>query len=532
MQGNADEERRAQRLQEIFQGLFLLALRKGAAIASVGIHGAAFAVTDGGRGWTRLAFQKEFPAWDLGRRLHELGCTEIQVVSRSRRGGWTTGLLPPMQLTTESDLQDVDLPVVTGTTVAFSLADPIGHPERIVQRARGVIDLRVRLDRRDVPRLHEMPQAWYRLRVEDPPGEFALNDALEGRTTVDSRGLCRPLGEQLPRSIFVPDDREASYEEGLRAASAALQARAASDLHRRPVLAPTEVAELMARHGGPSEGADPTRLVEFAMLLGYAAVITTGWEVSKKGVARTGFQLARLSRRTRAVEDLGREAAAIMGASGFDVTTSELAPDRYRRDLLRLTSLDHMPYLQQTLEAYSGDSTGVEALPCKEVAVGRLRLPWAIITPQVRRFQADGEDLGEGPWGFVALEAGEPEQACRHLWESPQLLQAFGWLMTQWDHDQLDWCLYRDAQGRWCLNQDRVRVVLYETLTRVARWETPEKEFAQRARALEEQLDPALNRLTAVAPAFASDLRDPLLSLAPHIAELEAARSDLWRPSR
>jgi 3-methyladenine DNA glycosylase/8-oxoguanine DNA glycosylase len=104
--------------------------------------------------------------------------------------------------------------------------------------------------------------------------------------------------------------------------------------------------------------------------------------------------------------------------------------------------------------------------------------------------------------------------------------------MTQWDHEQLDWCLYRDAQGRWCLNQDRVRVVLYETLMRVARWETPEKEFAQRARALEEQLDPALNRLTAVAPAFASDLRDPLLSLAPHIAELEAARSELWRPSR
>ncbi len=532
MQEYSDEARRTQRLQEIFQGLFLLALRKGATIASVGVHGAAFAVSDDGRGWTRLGFQRDFPAWDLGRRLHELGCTEVQVVSRSRRGGWTTGRVPPIHLTPESDLQDVDLPV-HGTTIAFSLANPIEHPEEIVQRARGVIDLRVRLGRQDVLRLHEMPQVWLRLRVEDPPGEFALNDALEGRTTVDSRGLCRSLGEQLPRSIFIPAAwGERAYEEGLRAASAALQARAASDLRRRPVLTPTEVAELIGHHGGPSRVADPTRLVEFALLLGYAAVITTGWEVSKKGVDRTGFQLARLSRRTRPIEDLGRESAAIMGAAGFDVTTAELAPDRFRRDLLRLTSLDHMPYLQQTLEAYSGDSTGVEVLPCKEIAVGRLQLPWAIITPQVRRFQADGEDLGEGPWGFVALEAGEPEQARRHLWESPQLLQAFGWLMTRWDHEQLDWCLYRDAQGRWCLNQDRVRVVLYERLLRVARWETPEKEFAQRARALEEQLDPALNRLTAVAPAFVSELREPLLSMAPHIAELESARRALWQPGR
>ncbi|MEW6569426.1 MAG: hypothetical protein AB1449_14925, partial [Chloroflexota bacterium] len=83
MQEHSDEARRARRLQEIFQGLFLLALRKGATIASVGVHGAGFAVSDDGRGWTRLGFQRDFPARDLGRRLHELGCTEVQVVSRS-----------------------------------------------------------------------------------------------------------------------------------------------------------------------------------------------------------------------------------------------------------------------------------------------------------------------------------------------------------------------------------------------------------------------------------------------------------------
>lgn len=532
MQRYSEEERKAQRLQEVFQGLFLLALRKGAKIASVGIHGAAFAISDDGRGWTRLAFQRDFPAWDLGRRLHELGCTEIQVVSRSWRGGWTTGPLPPIQLTTESDLQDVALPL-TGTTIAFSLADPIEHAEKIVQFARGVIDLRVRLDRQDVPRLHEMPQAWFRIRIEVPPGEFALNDALESRTTVDSRGLCRPLGEQLPRSVFVPDELgETSYEESLHAASAALQSRAASDIYRRPVLEPAEVAELITHHGGSYEGADPTRLVEFALLLGYAAVVTTGWEVSRTGVERTGVQLARLSHRTRAVEDLGRESAAIMGAAGFDLTTSELAPDDLNRGPLRLTSLDHMPYLQQTLEAYAGDSIGVEVLPCKSIAVGRMKLPWAIITPQVRHFQADGEDLGEGPWGFVAIEASDPQAARCHLWDSLPLLHAFAWLMTQWDHEQLDWCLYRDAQGRWCINHNRIRVVLYEALSRVARWELPEKQFAQRARALEDQLDPALERLTAAAPAFEGNLSEQLLSLAPHIAELESAREALWRPAR
>jgi hypothetical protein len=327
MQGNPDEERNTQRLLEIFQGLFLLALRKGATLASVGIHGTAFAMSDNGRGWTRHAFQKEFPAWDLGRRLHELGCAEVQIVSRSLRGGWSTGRLPPMQLTTESDLHEVSLPAI-GTTIAFILSEPIEHPEKVVGLARGVIPLGVRLDRRVVPRLHEMQQAWFRIRTVEPAGEFALNDALSGRVTVDRRGLVQPLGEMYPRSIFVPDRLgESSFREGLEAASAALQAKASPDLHRRPVLEPQEVAQLITRFGGAYEQPDPTRLVEFGLLLGYAAAIATGWDVSKIGVRRSGFRLARLSRKTWAVADLGKESAAILATAGFDVTTAELAPD-------------------------------------------------------------------------------------------------------------------------------------------------------------------------------------------------------------
>ena len=83
---------RAQRLKEIFQGLFLLAQRKGASTASVGINDTAFAVSDNGPGWTARTFRRQFPVWDLSRRLHEIGCTEMQIESRSRRGGWTAGL--------------------------------------------------------------------------------------------------------------------------------------------------------------------------------------------------------------------------------------------------------------------------------------------------------------------------------------------------------------------------------------------------------------------------------------------------------
>jgi hypothetical protein len=524
-------ERRPEHLREIFQGLFLLALRKGATIASVGIHGTAFAISDNGRGWTRRAFEREFPAWDLGRRLHELGCVEVQVVSGSRRGGWSTARLPPIQLTTESQLHDVSLPA-TGNTIAFTLSEPIEHPEKIVELARGVIPLGVRLDRQVVPRLHEMKQAWFRIRTEDPPGEFALNDALQNRVTVDRRGLYRPLSDKYPRSVFVPDDLgDATFQQGLEAASAALQAKASADLHRRPELEPQEVAQLIRRYGGDNDQQDPTRLVEFGLLLGYAAAITTGWDVSKTGVERTGFQLARLSRKTCAVGDLGKESAAILATAGFDVTTSELAPDGTSRGPLHLTSLDAMPYLHQTLEAYSSDSVGVEVLPCKTITAGRRRLPWVVITPEVRCFQADGEDLGDGPSGFVAIEAHDRNRLRRLLWDSPHLLHAFAWLMTTWEHDQLDWCLYRDGIDHWCLNQHRVRVILFETLSRVARWESPEKDFTHRARALEEQLDPALTCLTATAPALEGTLREPLLSLEPHITELENIRKSLWHPA-
>ena len=521
---------RAHHLMEIFQGLFLLAQRKGATTASVGIHGTAFAVSDNGPGWTARTFRKQFPAWDLGRRLHEIGCTEVQMVSRSRRGGWTTGRLPPMEFTTDSKLNEVSLPL-SGTTIAFAVDGPVEDPEKIVQLARGVIPISVRIDRQVVPRLHEAPQAWFRIRAKDPAGEFALNDALPGRTTVDHRGLYRPLGEGYPRAVFVPDHPgEATFDQGMQAASAELQAKASPDLQRRPVLAPEDLAPVITRCGGQYDKPDPTRLLEFGLLLGYAAVITAGWKISKSGIERTGFQLERLSRKTVAIADLGKESAAILATAGFDVTTSELAPAGASRGPLRLTSLDAMPYLFQTLEAYSGDTVGVQTLPCKSITAGRIKLPWAVITPEVRCFQADGEDLGDGSVAFLVIDVHDTREVRRLLWTTPELLNAFAWMMTTWGDEQLDWCLYRAQQGEWSLNPHRLRVVLYETLSRVARWEDPEKDFARRARELEEQLDPALSRLTAAAPLLQGTLREPLLSLEPHIAGLENARSLLWNP--
>jgi hypothetical protein len=315
------------------------------------------------------------------------------------------------------------------------------------------------------------------------------------------------------------------------AASTALQAKAAPDLQRRPVLDPQDVAPLIARYGGQYDKPDPTRLVEFGLLLGYAAVITTGWQTTKSGVERTGFQLERLSRNTTAVADLGRESAAILAMAGFDLTTSELAPAGVTCAPLRLTSLEAMPYLFQTLEAYSGDTVGAQTLPCKSISAGRLKLPWAVITPQTRCFQADGEDLGDGSVGFLVMDAHDIQHVRRLLWESHQLLNTFAWLMTIWEDEQLDWCLYRGQEGEWCINPHRVRVVLYETLSRVARWEDPEKEFARRARELEEQLDPALTRITAAALSLQGALREPMLSLEPHIAELARQRVQLWNPS-
>ena len=151
------------KITELFQGLLLLALEKDATIASLGTSSASMSLSDNGRGWTRRAFETRFPARDLGRRLQELGCVEVQIISKSRRIGLTTGRLRPDQLL-GCPLKGAESPS-TGTVVAFTLAQPVDSLQEILQVARGTLSLRVGLNLKDIPPLHlvtALPLLWGR----------------------------------------------------------------------------------------------------------------------------------------------------------------------------------------------------------------------------------------------------------------------------------------------------------------------------------------------------------------------------------
>jgi hypothetical protein len=173
----------------------------------------------------------------------------------------------------------------------------------------------------------------------------------------------------------------------------------------------------------------------------------------------------------------------------------------------------------------------VKVVPCKTVKAGRLRLPWVLITPEDLLFEADGEALGDPPWSFLAIDASDQQQLRRVLWKDTQVLYTFAWLMTQWDHESLDWCLYGSSGGGWHLNLHRVRLPLMESVHKVARWPSVDEGFLQEARRLEEQLDPALTRLAASAASLDEGLRGPLAAVTPHPARLEASREALWTAS-
>jgi hypothetical protein len=288
------------KLTELFQSLLLLALEKDATIASIGTSSASISLSDNGRGWTRRAFETRFPARDLGRRLQELGCVEVQIISKSRCTGLTTGRLRPDQLL-GCPLKEAESPS-TGTVVAFTLARPVDNLQEILQVARGTLPLRVRLNLEDIPPVHQTDRVWFTVSTTAPPGLFVLNETLPGRHLVDRRGLCQRLTEEFPRSVFVPEEgADVPYEEGLAAASQVLQRQAQQHIYRKPVLEPQAMIDIAGQLLGRGQVAAPLRIAEFAFLLGYATLLKTEWRVAREGIQPDRVQLSRFSRKAYAV---------------------------------------------------------------------------------------------------------------------------------------------------------------------------------------------------------------------------------------
>jgi len=92
-----------------------------------------------------------YPLYKLRHLLTKLGCTKLQIASSHRDEAWTTGLMSIVDLE-ERQLNDIELPV-TGTTTVFQVGCSIEDFNKLVQQARGVVPLEVKLNGKTIPPL-------------------------------------------------------------------------------------------------------------------------------------------------------------------------------------------------------------------------------------------------------------------------------------------------------------------------------------------------------------------------------------------
>lgn len=136
---------------EIIRYLLNTALQTESSLVSIGVVGLAISFSDDGAGWSKKDFKMNYPLYKLRRLLTKLGCTKLQIASSHRDEAWTTGLMSIVDLE-ERQLKDIELPV-TGTTTVFQVGCSIENFDNLVQQARGVVPLEVKLNGKTIPPL-------------------------------------------------------------------------------------------------------------------------------------------------------------------------------------------------------------------------------------------------------------------------------------------------------------------------------------------------------------------------------------------
>lgn len=80
--------------------------------------------------------------------------------------------------------------------------------EDLVQQAREVVPLEVKLNGNTIPTLDSSESSWFSLDTTRPLGRFVLNQILENGQLADRGGFCFQVWWPFPSSLFVPSSPE------------------------------------------------------------------------------------------------------------------------------------------------------------------------------------------------------------------------------------------------------------------------------------------------------------------------------------
>jgi len=136
---------------EFIRHLLYTALQIESSLVLIGVVGPAISFSDGGAGWSKGTFKTNYPLYKLCYLLAKLRCMKLQIASSHRDNAWMTGLMSVVDLE-ESQFSDIELPV-TGTTTVFQVGCSIEDLDDLVQQARGVVPLDVKLKGNTIPTL-------------------------------------------------------------------------------------------------------------------------------------------------------------------------------------------------------------------------------------------------------------------------------------------------------------------------------------------------------------------------------------------
>jgi len=261
-------------------------------------------------------------------------------------------------------------------------------------------------------------------------------------------------------------------------------------------------------------------------MIGYAPITNVVWYVTKDGVGAHDATISHFSRRAYVGAEISKMTAAIMGTGGFQIASSFYAKGCGKKAELDMFSTIDTAAGYQIVGNYL-NSEGVQiVIPCREIAMGKLQLPWAVVTPGDEHFIFDGEEMGCPDKPFMAFKYDSFDEIRKLLWNSPNLMMIYAWLLTEWGVENLQWCIYRNNQDEWQVNEDRIRITLLNELANQMKWSEKETEsFLMEAKLYEHILDPGARLAAAGAK---SNTRSEIREIGMKLHDLSEARILLW----
>ena len=215
--------------------------------------------------------------------------------------------------------------------------------------------------------------------------------------------------------------------------------------------------------------------------------------------------------------------------SGVSLSPDNKAPSQILRVSLEICSMKDGPDVYGLLEDFVGDDPGPIAIPCREISVGKQKIPWAIVTPDYEEFIVDGDEIGSPPWSFLAVSWKNFQSIKTLLYEDTNLIKTFLGILSTQAQDDYAWCYFKTPEANPALSIDRARVILFETLTKALGDQAkPVENFVKRVREIEQMLNPSLLTGRLEIDKVDQGFEETLRVFDGEVKRLEKIRKTLW----